>query len=759
MVRSVRITACACLLAAQPVLAATGVWRNYTSMKDVRGVVSVGTAAWAATSGGLFAWDRTTGGFGTYTSAEGLKSVDLTAVAVDLNGSVWSGSSGGILHVLPTNSASFRYVTDIAQANQTAKRINALVVAGDTLLICSDFGLSLFRVSRFEFGDTYSKFGDLPSTRRYAVSSAAIHDGKLWAAISDEQSLHRVVFASLSNPNILPPEAWTVTLVGPQGLRARGLAAAGGRLFAATTAGVYVSSGTAWQEVSGTAGKAFTGITASGTDILAVALTDSQTYRIDPGLAVTPLGATLPFPPTCIAADGRGEPLVGSLDGGVLTGTQSWNSLLPNGPASNQFVSVTIDRDGNVWGASGRDPGFGFYRYDGSRWISYTRRNAPLGTNAFYRVSTGCDGTVWVSGYGTGVIEFPPGATVIDTALIHSTDVGMVGVPSNPVFVVPSTVACDGQGNTWMSVIYPANRRVLSVRSRTGAWRHLPVSLQSGSSEFTFLMDNPVDRCLAVDAFDNLWAVSRDPVYRGVVGLGNRGALDSTAAFLLTAQNGLPSNDVNTVVVDRDNDLWIGTDRGIAIVLDPSNPLRPGGIASYRPLSATVVNTIAVDALNRKWVGTNLGVVVLSPDGTQTLEEYTVANTDGRLIDNDVKSIAVDDRTGTVYFASQLGLASLTTAAAAPVASFDVLTVSPNPYLLPSTAPVTIDGLVENSSIKILTIGGRLVRELDTPGGRIGFWDGRDDRGELVPSGVYLIVAFPESGEQTATGKIAVIRR
>ena len=129
----------------------------------------------------------------------------------------------------------------------------------------------------------------------------------------------------------------------------------------------------------------------------------------------------------------------------------------------------------------------------------------------------------------------------------------------------------------------------------------------------------------------------------------------------LTINDGLPSNEVKTIVVDRDNDVWVGTDRGIAIILDPSNPRRNGGIAAYKPLNGLVINTIAVDPLNQKWVGTTDGVFLLTPDGTQILASYTVDNTAGKLMDNDVKSIAVDGKTGTVYFGTAFGLASLTT--------------------------------------------------------------------------------------------------
>ena len=203
----------------------------------------------------------------------------------------------------------------------------------------------------------------------------------------------------------------------------------------------------------------------------------------------------------------------------------------------------------------------------------------------------------------------------------------------------------------------------------------------------------------------------------------------------------------------------MGTDRGIAIILDPSNPLRSQAIATYRPAFGLTVNAIAVDPLNQKWVATTEGVILYSPDGTQALASYTVESTAGKLIDNNVKSIAIDPGTGTVYFGTTGGLASLSTPAVAPKAQFDKISVYPNPYFVPNGTQLTVDGLVANSSIKVLTIDGRLVREIKTPGGRIGFWDGRDEQGNVVASGVYIIAGFTQDGSQAGKGKVAVIRR
>jgi ligand-binding sensor domain-containing protein len=127
--------------------------------------------------------------------------------------------------------------------------------------------------------------------------------------------------------------------------------------------------------------------------------------------------------------------------------------------------------------------------------------------------------------------------------------------------------------------------------------------------------------------------------------------------------NGLPRDDNRKIVVDRDNNIWVGTSNGIAIILDSSNPTRPGWIASYRPLNGLVINTVEIDPLNQKCIGTTEGVVLVSSDGTQRFASYTVACTGGKLIDDDVKSIAIDKKTRYVYFGTACGLASFSTTA------------------------------------------------------------------------------------------------
>ncbi len=746
------------LFLSQVAQAGIGEWKNYTSMKDVRSVDAQRGVFWAASSGGMFSWLQSSNTFRRFTNAEGLRSVDLTAIVVDSQGDVWSGTSNGDIHVYDPVEQTWRYITDIATANQINRQINNFAVIGDTVLICTDFGLSLFNKSRFEFGDTYTRFGDLPATVRVSAADARVFNNVIWVALATTSGVYRIAAASLDNPNLLPPESWTLHVVGSGLAPIRSLGVFAGSVYAGTSDGLYKYDGvSSWNPVSSVIGKNITALAFSSSFIV-VTTGGREVFTIDAGGTATAMGI-LPFDASSVTLDSTGAIAVGSLGGGILTfSNQQWVENHPNGPAANQFPNVAVDPRGTVWCASGRNGnGKGFYRFDQKGWKSFDMQNSGLPTNDYYRVSISCDGSAWFSSWGRGAVEIPAGVDSVLPDHIYGRNVGMIGIPTDTSYIVNSSVVCDESGNSWLSVYEPFDRNVFAVKKATGSWVTFP-ALYSGS-HVTLLQERDIDRSLAFDAYGNLWATVATGPFQGVLVFNTRGSIDSVAFANVTSGDGLPSSVVHTVVVDQDNDIWVGTDRGIGIILDPSRPKGEGSIARYIPLNGVTVNTISVDALNQKWVGTTEGVVLLSSDGTQVLESYTVESTDGKLIENDIKSIAIDNASGTVYFGSNTGLASLTTAAVAPKETFDRLTVSPNPYVVPNAISLTVDGLVAGSLMKVLSIDGRLIREIRTPGGRLGFWDGRNDLGQIVPTGIYIIVAYSETGDQVQNAKVAVIRQ
>ena len=141
----------------------------------------------------------------------------------------------------------------------------------------------------------------------------------------------------------------------------------------------------------------------------------------------------------------------------------------------------------------------------------------------------------------------------------------------------------------------------------------------------------------------------------------------------------------------------------------------------------------------------------------ECLAQYDTDNSP--LLDDEIETLLIHPTTGVAYIATRRGLSSLATAYVQPDAVFGELTVGPNPFRPGMDERLVINGLVEGSVIKILTVAGKLVAEIATPGGRVGFWDGRSDDGDLAPTGVYFVVAAAPNGSQSAVAKVAVVRQ
>jgi flagellar hook assembly protein FlgD len=69
---------------------------------------------------------------------------------------------------------------------------------------------------------------------------------------------------------------------------------------------------------------------------------------------------------------------------------------------------------------------------------------------------------------------------------------------------------------------------------------------------------------------------------------------------------------------------------------------------------------------------------------------------------------------------------------------------------------ITFDQLAGNTTIKIFTVSGHLIKTLST-GSSSTNWDLTNDSGDRVASGIYIYRVSNDQG-QTARGKVVVIR-
>jgi subtilisin family serine protease len=91
--------------------------------------------------------------------------------------------------------------------------------------------------------------------------------------------------------------------------------------------------------------------------------------------------------------------------------------------------------------------------------------------------------------------------------------------------------------------------------------------------------------------------------------------------------------------------------------------------------------------------------------------------------------------------------------------NLDEVFVYPNPYRVNTTLNgVRFANLTKTAKIKVFTVNGRLVKELEEKDGDGGcFWDLRDITGAEIPSGVYLFYAEDDKGQKKVS-KFAVVR-
>ena len=232
----------------------------------------------------------------------------------------------------------------------------------------------------------------------------------------------------------------------------------------------------------------------------------------------------------------------------------------------------------------------------------------------------------------------------------------------------------------------------------------------------------------------------------------------------------LPDNNVNAIIEDLNGEIWVGTERGIAKYLFPEFIITGTSLertaqwlinedpnaGSAFLLRDVQVRTMAVNPANQKWVGTvNNGVWLLNSEGSRVLQHFTTANSP--LLSDAITDIEVNPKTGEVYISTDVGLMVYRDRPVEPKPAMNRLKVYPNPFHAASDDQVVIEGLTDQTTVRILTPDGHLIQRFENRGGT-AVWDGKDFNGNTIASGVYLIVALDRDGNDRGIGKLVTIR-
>ena len=128
MIRTAAIFLFVCLFLPLHLLALIGDWKTYTSKRSIRDISYSQGAIWLATSGGAVSYRLIDSSYQDFTTSEGLRSISLTSVAISDNGSIFFGSSRGILHQYFPETGRWSYDYSLNQAQSVNNAINHLQI-------------------------------------------------------------------------------------------------------------------------------------------------------------------------------------------------------------------------------------------------------------------------------------------------------------------------------------------------------------------------------------------------------------------------------------------------------------------------------------------------------------------------------------------------------------------------------------------------------------------------------------------------------
>ncbi len=376
----------------------------------------------------------------------------------------------------------------------------------------------------------------------------------------------------------------------------------------------------------------------------------------------------------------------------------------------------------------------------------------------------------FASSYGEGIYEFKNGEFVeLYTYKNSSLESRSATSPDRNIRI--SGLNFDKSGNLW--ALNMGVDEKIKIRKASGEW----ISLFYSELKENFGLPN---RSL-IDSRGWVW-IACTMNNNGVFCIDTNGTLENTADDRTRLRSSYTNQDGTTVsgdsealrvyslAEDRDGLIWIGTAQGPLLVSNPSkwfdNDFRitqvkiarndGTNLADYL-LSGERINAIAIDGANRKWFGTqNNGIYLVSADGTEEIQHFTISNSP--LLSNTVQSIAILPETGEVFIGTDKGINSYQSDATEAGESFGSdVHVFPNPVRSDYTGVITVKGLAYDSDIKIVDAGGHIVCEGRSNGG-LFTWDGYNQNGKRVSSGVYMVLAATSDGSEGVVTKIAVIR-
>lgn len=266
---------------------------------------------------------------------------------------------------------------------------------------------------------------------------------------------------------------------------------------------------------------------------------------------------------------------------------------------------------------------------------------------------------------------------------------------------------------------------------------------------------------LLVDRNENLWILEEAGQGRNLRVVNLQNGLNRTFGNT-PDQGGLPSNTVQDVFLDREDNLWVASAQGLAYFFNASyitqntavNAVLP--IFQNRQVLANTSITQVIAAPDRSiWAGTaTQGIWHFSENFTELLQHFTPANS--LLPNHGIRSMALNEATGEIFIGTDRGAVSFRSGAMQASETLETLKVYPNPVHANFGGVLSIEGLTDFATLKISHSSGRVVTSMQVAGGKVT-WDLRRGDGTRISPGVYLVYVLDKAGRERLAGKFLVM--
>tara|TARA_B000000437_G_scaffold35450_1_gene23706 strand:+ start:492 stop:2867 length:2376 start_codon:yes stop_codon:yes gene_type:complete len=756
-------------------------WNTYFSYNLISSIDNGESVIYFASYNSIFSYDTSSNQIEKFDTLNELSGDEISAFYYsEINNNIVIGYSSGFLQIIDLNSNSIINIYDILNKPTippNKKTINDFFQSGDQLLISTGYGVSIYNLNGYEFGDTYY-IGDFAT--QINVTSTVIHENFIYASSPDLGILRANI-----NSNLIDFNNWQTIYFGD----IQELFYDGENIFFYTDNSIMRIND---EEITSILTLENQIININSSDSKFIIITDEKcliyndqltqlVYEIDSETYSSGFNeGIIKDNYIYIATNEKGVLIINNNSG-------DFSYLKPDGPLENDIFSVET-LNNKTWVSYGNYTEYfnpyplkfsGLSNYDENlnSWFNISKDSIPESAVNLNNISINPfnNDNVFISSFEGGILE------IEDLNIIEFYDNNNSGLESlsinDPLYesVRISDIEFDQNGVLWI-----LNSRIdsplKSFNLDNNSWN---------SYDFTEIINDGFQDELGfndieVDDYGNKWIAG---LRSGLIGFNNESGTNQLRKVFSQDQSNMPSSYVKSIAVDNNNHLWIGTIQGLRVLYNTSNFFDTSVVTTQQIviledgiprelLEQQYISDIEVDGANNKWVATiGSGVFYFSPNGQQTIHHFTKENSP--LPSNNINDISINYSNGKVYFATDNGLVSYNTGSTSSSENFSNTYVYPNPVrpeFNTEFEKVKITGLTQNVNIKITDIEGNLVAEaqsninsryrnfnLEIDGGT-AFWNGKNLRNRLVSSGVYIIMLSDLDSYETKVLKLMIVR-